>query len=243
MQQEMSLVEHLSELRNRLIVVTAAFIITMIAGFMVSPPLLSFMSDYTLPHSVTWNVFSFTDGLIIYIKCALLVSVLFTLPVLLYEVWAFIKPGLTKQEAKGTILYIPMSFFLFLLGVSFSYFVLFPMVLQFMSSINQSIGVVETYGISEYFTFLFNIVFPVSIIFEMPVVVLFLTKLGIINPGKLKKSRKVSYFILIVIGVLITPPDFVSDLLVIIPLIVLFEISIALSGWSMKRQERLIKDE
>ncbi|RKQ30266.1 twin-arginine translocase subunit TatC [Oceanobacillus halophilus] len=238
MEQEMSLVEHLTELRKRLIVVAAFFMVTMIAGFIVAPPMLTLISEYTLPNTVTWNVFSFTDGFMIYIKCALLVSILFTLPVFLYEVWAFIKPGLTEQEAKGTIFYIPLSFFLFILGVSFSFLVLFPIVLEFMGSINQSIGVIETYGISQYFTFLFNIVFPVSIVFEMPVVVLFLSKLGIIDPRKLKKVRKYAYFILVVVGVSITPPDLVSDLLIIFPLFLLFEISILLSGWSIKRQRR-----
>ena len=234
----MSLIEHLTELRKRLIVVVVAFILSLILGFFTARPVLHLVSGYTLPENVEWNVFSFTDGFLIYFKCALVVAILITLPIFLYEIWAFIRPGLTEEEARATFFYIPWAFIFFLLGLSFSFFILFPMVLQFMAAINKSIGVTETYGISQYFTFLFNIVFSVSIVFELPVVVLFLTRLGILTPEKLKKMRKVSYFLLVIIGVSITPPDFVADLLVIIPLILLFEISIWLSNFAYKKRLR-----
>lgn len=238
MDTEMTLIEHLSELRKRLIVVAVVFILSLTVGFFVGKPLLHFISTYTLPNNIEWNVFSFSDGFMIYFKSAMLVAVLFTLPVFLYELWVFIKPGLTPQEARSTFLYIPWSFLLFIIGMSFSFFILFPMILSFMSNINQSIGATETYGISQYFTMLFNIVFPVSIVFEMPVVVMFLTMLGILDPTKLRKARKLSYFILIVVGVSLTPPDFVSDLLIIVPLILLFEISILVSSWTFNKSLR-----
>lgn len=112
------------------------------------------------------------------------------------------------------------------------------MVINFMSSINQSMGATETYGIEQYFTFMFNVILPISIMFEMPVVVLFLTSLVILDPSKLRKARKVSYFILIVVGVSLTPPDVVSDFLIIIPLLLLFEVSILCSSWSLKRKTK-----
>lgn len=238
MDKEMSLVEHLAELRKRLIIVAVAFLLSLFLGFVTAKPALHFISNYTLPEHVEWNVFSYTDGFLIYFKCALLVAVLITLPVFLYEVWAFIRPGLTQEEARVTFFYVPWSFILFLIGVAFSFFILFPMIVQFMGAINKSIGVTETYGISQYFTFLFNIVFPVSLVFELPVVVLFLTRLRILNPQKLKKMRKVSYFLLVIIGVSITPPDFVADLLITVPLILLFEFSIFLSNLTYKKLQR-----
>lgn len=240
--EEMSLIDHLGELRKRLIVIGIVFIISLIVGFIFAPKVLLYLNEQPTAANIAWNVFGFTDGFMIYFKCALIVSVLFTLPVFLYEAWAFVKPGLTDDEAKGTIFYVPLSFLLFLVGASFSYFVVFPLVLNFMSSINESIGASETYGISQYFTFLFNIVFPISIIFEMPVVVLFLTKIGLIDPTKLRKARKVSYFILIVVGVSLTPPDFVSDFLIIVPLLLLFEASILCSAYSLKKKEKREKE-
>ncbi|KEF37239.1 twin arginine targeting protein translocase subunit TatC [Schinkia azotoformans MEV2011] len=236
-EEELTLVEHLSELRKRLIIVISAFVVALTIGFLISQKLLNYIKK-AASVSIDWNVFGFTDGFLIYFKCAFIVALLFTLPIFLYQTWAFVKPGLTEDESKGTLLYVPLSFFLFIIGVAFSYFVVFPLVLDFMSTINQNIGAMETYGIAQYFTFMFNVVFPISIIFEMPVVVLFLTKLGILDPDKLRKMRKLAYFVLVVIGVSMTPPDVVSDLLIIIPLFLLFEISILCSKWSIKKTKK-----
>lgn len=234
----MSYLEHLSELRNRLLIVAIIFITSFIVGYLVSPKLLDFIRYYTFPSDVEWNVFTFTDGFMIYLKCSFLVAIFCTLPILIYQIWAFIKPGLTPKEAKSAFWYIPSSILLFLLGLSFSFFILFPMVLNFMSSLNQNLGATETYGIAQYFTLLFNIVFPVSLIFELPVVVMFLSRIRILNPTRLKRARKISYFILVIIGVSLTPPDFVSDILIIVPLILLFEFSIQLSSWTIKRNNK-----
>ncbi|GIO28639.1 twin-arginine translocase subunit TatC [Ornithinibacillus bavariensis] len=238
MNHDMTFLEHLTELRRRLLIVAIVFIFSFIFGYVISPTILEFIRDYTFPDNIEWNVFNFTDGFMIYLKCSILVSSFCTIPVFVYELWRFIKPGLTRKEARATFFYIPSSFLLFGIGVSFSFFILFPMVLNFMSSINHNIGATETYGISQYFTLLFNIVFPVSIIFELPVIVMLLSRIGILSPDRLKKARKVSYFILVIIGVSLTPPDFVSDILVIIPLILLFEFSIQISGWSIKRRNK-----
>ncbi len=238
----MTLIGHLNELRKRIIIVLVAFILSITAGFLGSPLILEFIKNQPSAQMINWNVFGFTDGFLIYFKCAVLIAILFTLPVLLYQLWAFVKPGLTAKEAKGSIIYVPISFLLFIVGVSFSYFVVFPMVIHFMSSINQSIGAIETYGISQYFTFMFNIILPISIIFEMPVVIVFLTKIGILNPFALKKMRKISYFVLVIVGVSITPPDFISDVLIIIPLLLLFELSIVCSHWTYKKRMRDSKD-
>ena len=193
MEQEFTLVEHLTELRKRLIVIAVAFIVSLGVGFAIAAEILNFIKMQPTAVNVDWNVFGFTDGIMIYFKCALLLALLITLPVVLHQVWLFVKPGLSESEAKGTFLFIPVSFFLFLAGVSFSYFILFPMMLNFMSDINQSIGATETYGMSQYFTFMFNLIIPVGIVFEMPVVIMFLTKLGIVTPISLRKMRKIAY--------------------------------------------------
>lgn len=243
MEQEFTLVEHLTELRKRLIVIAVAFTVSLGIGFAIAAKILNFIKMQPTAVDVDWNVFGFTDGIMIYFKCALLLAILITLPVLLHQIWLFVKPGLSENEAKGTFLFIPVSFFLFLAGVSFSYFILFPMMLNFMSDINQSIGATETYGMSQYFTFMFNLIIPVGIVFEMPVVIMFLTKLGIVTPASLRKMRKIAYFVLVVIGVLISPPDFLSDVLIIIPLFVLFEISIVVSSITLRRSNQRLEKE
>jgi sec-independent protein translocase protein TatC len=229
---------HLSEIRKRLLLVTVWFITTMCAGLYVSPAILRFMKSQPSAEHIEWNVFSFTDGLMIYMKCALLFALLFTLPLLLYQLWAFVRPGLTEQEAKGTLPYIPAAFGLFLAGLSFSYLVVFPMMIGFMKKMNQSIGAVETYGIDRYFSFLFDIVMPMAIAFELPVVMLFLTRIGLLNPQRIKATRKYAYVGLAITGSCISPPDMISHLSVTIPLILLFEISVYISSrqWGTVRQ-------
>lgn len=233
---ELTLVEHLTELRKRLIIVATTFILSLALGFWLAPKTLTFIKQQPTAAHVEWNVFGYTDGLMIYVKCALILAILVTLPIAMHQIWLFVKPGLLEKEAKGTIYFIPISFLLFLAGISFSYFILFPLMLNFMSSINDSIGALETYGMQQYFTFMFNLIIPVGIVFELPVIILFLTKLGIITPDRLRKMRKVSYFILVVVGVSITPPDFISDFIIVVPLLLLFEISILVSSWSYKKQ-------
>src|SRR5690606_35440506 len=105
-------------------------------------------------------------------------------------------------EAKGTLAYVPASFLLFLMGASFGYYVVFPMMVRFMQSMNASIGAIETYGIDRYFTFMFNVVFPLAVSFEMPVVVLFMTRLGLLTPARLKTTRKYAYVGLAIVGAL-----------------------------------------
>jgi sec-independent protein translocase protein TatC len=221
---------HLTELRKRLILAFGCFFITLCGGLYISPQILRFIKSQPAATSIEWNVFSFTDGLFIYLRCAFIFAAVLTLPIVLYQIWAFIRPGLTEQEAKGTLLYVPASFALFLSGICFAYFLVFPMMLQFMKSMNQTVGAVETYGIDRYFSFLFNVVFPLGVAFEMPLVLLFLTRLGVLNPKRIRNTRKYAYVALAVVGSCISPPDFVSHLSVTVPLIVLFEISAAVSA-------------
>ncbi|MEK3995373.1 twin-arginine translocase subunit TatC [Psychrobacillus sp. FSL K6-2365] len=235
-EQQLTLVEHLTELRKRLIIVISIFILSLALGFWLAPKTLMFIKQQPTSINVEWNVFGYTDGLMIYVKCALVLAILVTLPIALHQIWLFVRPGLNENEAKGTAYYIPVAFLLFLLGISFSYYILLPLMLNFMSNINSSIGALETYGMKQYFTFMFNLVIPVGIVFELPVVILFLTKLGIITPDWLRKMRKIAYLVLVVVGATITPPEFISEIIIIIPLLLLFEISILVSSWCYKKQ-------
>ncbi|MED1850778.1 twin-arginine translocase subunit TatC, partial [Brevibacillus borstelensis] len=233
-------VGHLAELRKRLIVVIVGFFLSLCIGLYMSPDILLFIKAQPVAADVVWNVFSFTDGMFIYMKCGFLVAILLTLPLGLYQAWAFVRPGLSDDEARKTIWFVPLSCFLFLCGMAFSYFVAFPMMVSFLSSVNKSIGAVETYGIDRYFAFMFNVIFPLSVAFEMPAVVLFLTRIGLITPAQLKAVRKYVYLGLAIVGSMISPPDFVSHLSVTIPLILLFELSVLISGWYHRRSSGLL---
>lgn len=227
--------DHLTEMRKRLLLVSGWFAAALCAGLYVSPGILRFIKSQPGADGIEWNVFSFTDGLLIYMKCAFLFALLFTLPVLLYQLWAFVRPGLTEKEAKNALSFVPASFILFLAGLAFSYLVVFPMMLRFMKKMNSTIGAVETYGIDRYFTFLFDVVLPMSAAFELPVVMLFLTRIGLLTPERLKMGRKYAYVGLAILGSCISPPDMLSHLSVTIPLFLLFEISVFVSSrqWRM----------
>lgn len=235
--EEYTLIEHLTELRKRLIITLGIFVITLMIGFYFSTDILNALKSHEVASKVEWNIFNYTDGIIIYLQCAMIVALAFTVPVAMLQAWFFMRPGLSQKELKGTFIFIPAAFVLFVIGVAFAYIVLFPIMMQFMTNINESIGATETYGMKQYFSFMFGIIIPVAIIFEMPVIIPFLTKIGIINSALLRKSRKIAYIVLVIIGVSITPPDFISDFLIIIPMVLLFEISIILSS-AIERKEK-----
>ncbi|XXM73171.1 twin-arginine translocase subunit TatC [Lysinibacillus sphaericus] len=223
---------HLEELRSRLMKTVFSFIGFLIAGMVFVKPIYGWLIrdlDMKLavlgPSEVLW----------VYLMIAAVFSLAATIPVAAYQIWRFVAPGLSPRERSVTARFIPALFFLFIFGIGFGYFLLFPIVLNFLTTL--SAGQFETMFTAEkYFRFMLNLTLPFGLLFEMPLVLVFLTVLGILDPAKLKKSRRVAYFLLIVTSVLITPPDFLSDVLVILPLLLLYEISITCSTIAYKKR-------
>lgn len=238
--EEMSLVEHLGELRKRIMWILLVLVIGMVAGLIAAKPIIRYLKNIPPADTISWNVFSPWDALRLYMNFGLAVGILITLPVTLYHIWAFVKPGLRETEQKASIIYIPYAFVLFLAGLSFGYWVVFPMAFYFTSSISKSLDITEMYGAAEYFTFMFNIILPLAIVFEMPIIVMFLTKIRLLNPKRLHKFRRYAYMLLVILATVITPPDAISAILVALPLIVLYEFSVFMSGFIYRKQ--LLKD-
>lgn len=242
----MNLYDHIAELRRRLIAVLAVLVVTMIGGFFAADPILEYLKHAPPASDVTWNAFSPWDGIRLYMNFAFIIALVITLPFALFQLWAFVKPGLREIERKATLRYIPATLLLFLVGLAFAYFVVFRMAFYFTTRVNSGLALTETYGITQYFTFMFNILLPVAILFELPIVVMFLTKIRILNPIRLRKMRRYAYLLLVIIGTTLTPPDFISDILVSVPLIGLYEISLMLSGIIYRKQveqDRLWEEE
>lgn len=233
------LVAHLSELRKRLLFVGLWFIGALAIGLYAAPRMLVYVKRHSGIVRIEWSVFSLSDGLMVYMKCATLIGIVLTLPYALYHLWAFARPGLTKTEAKATLLYVPASFALFVLGIAFGYGVGLPMMIRFMMRLNQSIGAQEIYGIRHYVAFVLSFLVPMGIAFEMPLVLLFLTRIGLLTPDAVKQSRKYAYVGLAVVGACISPPDFASHLSVTVPLLLLFEIGAFCSTRYYRRREKL----
>ncbi|GAA0352047.1 twin-arginine translocase subunit TatC [Bacillus horti] len=233
-QTQMTMWDHIGELRKRLIYVLIVFVVSMLIGFFFAEEAVSFLKAQ-VADQLELAVFSPTDAFKVYLQFAIAVALIITLPFVLYHIWAFVRPGLTSQERKLTLSYIPGGAVLFLMGLSFGYFLLFPFVLSFMTGIATQLGANELYGMAQYFGFLFALVIPFGFIFQMPLIILFLTSLGIITPIFLRKIRKFAYFALFVLAAVITPPELLSHLLVTLPLILLYEISIWFSSVAYRR--------
>ncbi|MDN4074064.1 twin-arginine translocase subunit TatC [Fictibacillus terranigra] len=233
----MLLVDHLSELRKRMIITLGTFALFFIVSFIYVQDIYHWLIR-DLDEKLA--VLGPSDILWVYFMISGVISIALTIPVAAHQIWMFVKPALSKHEAKTTLSYIPALFLLFIAGLAFGYFVVYPMVLDFLLSLSH--GQFQTFFTSEkYFRFMINLTLPFGFLFEIPLVVMFLTSVGLVNPQVLSKARRIAYFVLVLIAILITPPDFMSDFLVTIPLLVLYEFSITLS--KIVYRKKLAKQE
>ena len=230
--KELNLIEHLDELRRRLMITVVAFLIFLCISFFFVDDIYLF---FTLNLSELLIVIGPSDVILIYLTIATIIAIAFTIPVFALQIWLFVKPALKKHEQKIALFYVPALFILFIAGLAFGYFIIFPIVLQFLIELGS--GAMEiSFTVDRYFKFLVNMSLPFGVLFELPVVMMFLTSLGILDPYVMAKIRKYAYFVLIVIAIVITPPEFMSDFIVSVPLLLLYEISISLSKIVYKRK-------
>ncbi|MFC0274529.1 twin-arginine translocase subunit TatC [Metabacillus herbersteinensis] len=241
--EAMSVIEHITELRKRLILVVVFFVLAIIAGFLLSRPIIIYLQHTEEAQNLTLNSFNLTDPLMVYMKFAFIIALIITSPIILFQLWSFVSPGLYEKERRVTLSYIPMAIGLFLSGIAFSYFILFPFVVDFMEGISSDLGVNQVIGINEYFSFLLQLTLPFGLLFQLPVIIMFLTRLGIVTPMFLVEVRRYAYFILLVIAALITPPELVSHLMVTVPLFILYEISIIVSRFSYRKAQKAAFEE
>ncbi|WAA12575.1 twin-arginine translocase subunit TatC [Fervidibacillus halotolerans] len=237
-EKPMSIFEHVAELRKRLIFIVVFFFLSMVGSFFIAEPVIVYLQHTEEAAQLQLNFFRLTDPLKIYMQMAFVLSVIITAPVILYQIWAFVAPGLYDRERKVTLTYIPISVLLFFIGIAFAYFILFPFIIRFMIHLGESLHVNQVIGVYEYFQFLFHIILPFGFLFQLPVIILFLTRLGIVSPHRLRKIRKYAYFVLLVIAAFITPPDLLSHMMVTLPLLLLYELSLTISKISYKKVEK-----
>jgi sec-independent protein translocase protein TatC len=237
--KELQLVDHLDELRKRIIISAVAFVVFFIVGFIYVTDIYDWI---VRDLDVKLIVLGPSDIIWVYFMIATVIAIAGTIPVLASQLWMFVKPALKPIEKRITLSYIPALFILFIVGLSFGYFIIFPMVLEFLVNMGADMFVTN-FTAEKYFRFLMNMTLPFGVLFELPAVVMFLTALGIINPFVLSKIRKYAYFVLILIAIVITPPDFMSDFVVTLPLLLLYEISINLSKFVYKKRMKKMQEE
>ena len=232
--QDMDLIGHFEELRKRLIITLGTFMVLLILAFLYVEDIYQWLVQDL---EVKLAILGPSDILWVYLLLSCVIAISGTIPIAALQVWLFVRPALKEMERKVTLAYIPALFLLFIIGICFGYFVIFPIVFQFLLSLSEDMFM-TFFTTEKYFQFLLHMTLPFGFLFELPVVIMFLTSLGVLNPYRLQKIRKYSYFVLIVTAVLITPPDLLSDILVIIPLIFLYECSVLLSKVVYRRKQR-----
>ncbi len=223
------IVEHLIELRKQLIKSIAVFLLFFIAAFST----INLWFPYiTRGHQLV--VLSPMEVISFYTSISAALAFGLSIPFLCHFLWQFVKPGLTEKEGRFLSLYSPAIFLLFLVGISFGYFIINPLSYGFLIKIG-TIHFDMMITAKEYARFLLLTTLPIGLMFELPVVALFMASIGVLTSDTLKKVRKWSYVILAVVSALITPPDFISQLIVLIPMILLYETSILLVTRTEKR--------
>jgi len=164
-----------------------------------------------------------------HIKISIVVGLILASPYIIWEIWRFIAPALhqnEKRHASGAVFFISS---LFIIGVLFGYYLIAPLSIHFLNTYIVSEQVVNTIKLSSYIGTITSVIFASGVIFELPIIVLFLSKIGMLSPGFMRKYRKHAYVLLLIIAGIITPPDVFSQVLVCVPLIVLYEISVYIS--------------
>jgi sec-independent protein translocase protein TatC len=235
---EDTFISHLVELRTRLIRAAASilgvfFLLFYWAGdlyALLAQPLMSVLPNKGGAMIAT----DIAGGFLVPVKVALMVAFLITLPYVLYQAWAFVAPGLYRHEKQLVLPLVVASVFLFFAGMAFAYFLVFPSVFRFMSSVMPE-GVAWMTDIDKYLSFVLTTFMAFGLAFEVPVVVILLVKAGIVDIARLKETRPYVIVGAFVVGAIFTPPDVISQFMLAVPMCLLYELGIFVSTFIQRK--------
>lgn len=264
-EKDMSFLDHLEELRWHIIRSLFAVIIFTIGAFVVAPwifeniifaparaDFFTFQWLCRLGHSIgaeglCVESFNFkiqsrlmTGQFSMHIMASFAIGLIVAFPYVVWELWRFIKPGLYNRERKYSRGAVASISFLFLGGISFGYFVLAPLMVYFLATYSISNIIENEFDITSYVSTIITMVFGSGVLFQLPVVIYFLTKVGIVSPMGLRKYRKHAIVGILIIAAIVTPPDPISQTIIAIPLYLLYEISIVIA---VRVERARLKDE
>ena len=238
-QQEQTLMDHLIELRDRLLHMVLAILIVFVALFAFSEDIFTIAAEPLLnlmPEGTSMIATGVTSPFLVPFKLVLLLSVLLTIPYLLHQIWAFIAPGLYHHEKRMATPLLISSVILFYCGIAFAYFVIFPILFGFFIGIAPE-GVAVMTDIGQYLDFIIAIFLAFGIAFEVPVATFLLIAAGVTSVEKLASKRPYIIIGAFVVGMLLTPPDVISQSLLAIPIWLLFELGLIASRIFLKEKE------
>jgi len=259
-ENEMSFLEHLEELRWHIIRSVVSILIFGILSYLfrrfifdnIFQSLLykdfityDFICQWSetlcfYPENISIKTLTVHEKFISAIKMSFIVGFVTSFPYIVFEIWKFIKPGLYDKEKKAMNGVIFISSFLFFCGVIFGYFIVSPFAISFLANFEISAinPVVTEVTIDSVVGTVFMLVLPTGIIFQLPLAVYFLSKMGIVTPEGMKKYRRHAFIVILILAAIITPPDITTQFLIGVPLFVLYELSIAISARVIKNQQK-----
>jgi sec-independent protein translocase protein TatC len=238
-EQEQTLMDHLIELRDRLLRMVLAILIVFVALFSFSEDIFTIAAEpllHLMPEGTSMIATGVTSPFLVPFKLVLLLSVLLTIPYLLHQMWAFIAPGLYHHEKRMATPLLISSVILFYCGIAFAYFVIFPILFGFFIGIAPE-GVAVMTDIGQYLDFIIAIFLAFGIAFEVPVATFLLIAAGVTSVDKLANKRPYIIIGAFVVGMLLTPPDVISQSLLAIPIWLLFELGLIASRIFLKEKE------
>ena len=235
---EMSFLDHIEELRWRIIYSLIGIVIFTIIAWVFINPLVEIvlLKPARDAHASLQNLRPFGQ-LFLYFQVAIIVGVVASTPNIFYQLWKFIAPALKKNERKYILRIVIFSTFCFLAGIAFAYFVMLPMAMKFAAQFGTE-EIKNEFAIDEYMSIIISVMLAAGVVFELPMVSFFLSKLGILTPKFMQKYRKHAIVIIMVLAAILTPgTDPVSQVILAVPLVLLYEISIFISRISYKKSD------
>jgi len=232
--RRMPFFKHLEELRKRLVVSLIAIGVGFFATYSFSAKLLVIIQK---PLNRPLIFLSPTEAFWVDLLVALFAGILLAAPVILYQMWKFVAPGLLQKEKRYIVPFTLFSTLFFSMGVCFAYFIALPLGLRFLLGFATA-DLQPMLSLSKYVTFFGKLLLAFGVMFEFPVVIFLLTRLGILQPQTLAKNRKYAILGIFVVSALLTPPDVISQILLAIPLVGLFELSLLVSRIVRRKEEK-----
>ena len=242
---EQPLVSHLVELRDRLLRIVLVVAVVFVALFPFSNRLFTELSGPLLvhmPEGTNMIAIEVASPFLIPFKLTLFLALFISIPFVLYQVWSFIAPGLYKHERRLVMPLLASSTVLFYAGAAFAYYVVFPLVFAFFTSTAPE-GVAVMTDISRYLDFVLTLFFAFGAAFEVPIVTVLLVWTGMTTRDGLRSKRPFIIVGAFIIGMLLTPPDVISQTLLAVPMWILFELGVIFSAWFEKQKDETAEDE
>ncbi len=242
-EKEMPFLDHLEELRWRLLKSIISIVVMMIVCFGFSDQILDLLlyPGQHIDTPVPLQVLKVQTIFVIKLEIALIAGIIFSLPVIFYQMWQFLAPGLLKKERKLLPLLVFLTVLCFLAGGAFAYFLIIPYALQFFLSLAPP-NIQNNIALDFYIGFLLRIILVFGIVFELPMLTLLLAKLGLVTPEFMRKYRRYAIVGAFILGAILTPPDPTTQILLAIPMVLLYELSIYIAYFFGSKRKK-VQDE